>query len=60
MVLWWLRYRLTLRDLSEMFLERCVIFSHEAVRDWEAKLTPILTAELRQRRRGKRSAGRRS
>ncbi|ONH81229.1 IS6 family transposase [Roseomonas mucosa] len=59
-VLWRLRYRLTLRDLSEMFLERDIVFSYEAVRDWEAKLTPILTAELRQRRRGKRSAGRRS
>ena len=37
-VLWRLRYRLTLRDLSEMFLLRGVVFSHEAVRDWEAKL----------------------
>jgi len=32
-VLWRLRYRLTLRDLSEMFLERGFVFSHEAVRD---------------------------
>jgi putative transposase len=59
-VLWRLRYRLTLRDLSEMFLQRGLIFSHEAVREWEAKLTPILTAELRRCRRGKRGAGRRS
>jgi putative transposase len=59
-VLWRLRYRLTLRDLSEMFLQRGVAFSHETVREWEAKLTPILTAELRQRRRGKNGAGRRS
>jgi putative transposase len=59
-VLWRLRYRLTLQDLSEMFLERGIVFSHEAVREWEAKLTPILTAELRQRRRSKRGAGRRS
>jgi putative transposase len=58
-VLWRLRYRLTLQDLSEMFLERGIIFSHEAVRDWEAKLTPVLTTELRQRRRGKGGAGRR-
>src|SRR3954447_10862058 len=43
-----------------MFLERGIIFSHETVREWEAKLTPVLTAELRQRRRGKRGAGRRS
>jgi putative transposase len=59
-VLWRLRYRLTLRDLSEMFLQRGIIFSHEAVREWEAKLTPILTSELRHRRRGKSGAGRRS
>jgi transposase len=52
-VLWRLRHRLTLQDLSEMFLERGVVFSHETVREWEAKLTPILTAELRQRRRGR-------
>jgi hypothetical protein len=58
-VLWRLRYRLTLQDLSEMFLERGIIFSHEAVRDWEAKLTPVLTTKLRQRRRGKGGAGRR-
>src|SRR3954469_11996529 len=33
-VLWRLRYRLTLRDLSEMFLVRGIVFSHEAVREW--------------------------
>jgi putative transposase len=59
-VLWRLRYRLTLRDLSEMFLLRGIVFSHEAVRNWEAKLAPILSDELRQRRRGKGGAGRRS
>ena len=59
-VLWRLRYRLTLRDPSEMFLLRGIVFSQEAVRDWEAKLTPALSSELRQRRRGKGGAGRRS
>jgi transposase-like protein len=43
-----------------MFLQRGIVFSHEAVRDWEAKLTPILTAELRQHRRGRGGAGRHS
>ena len=52
-VLWRLRYRLTLRDLAEMFLVRGIIFSHEAVRDWEAKLAPALADELRRRRHGK-------
>jgi transposase-like protein len=37
-VLWRLRYRLALRDLAEMFLQRRIVFSHEAVREWEAKL----------------------
>src|ERR1700734_3023686 len=52
-VLWRLRYKLSLRDLPEMFLIRGIVFSHEAVRDWEAKLTPALADELRRRRRGK-------
>src|ERR1700759_87688 len=52
-VLWRLRYKLALRDLPEMFLIRGIVFSHEAVRDWEAKLTPTLAEELRRRRRGK-------
>ena len=51
-VLWRLRYRLTLRDLAEMFVQRGIIFSHEAVRDWEAKLAPALAGELRRRRHG--------
>ena len=49
-VLWRLRDRLSLRDLSEMFLVRGIVFSYEAAREWEAKLTPILSDELRQRR----------
>src|SRR5829696_5134677 len=55
-VLWRLRYRLTLRDLSEMVLMRGIVFSHEAVRDWEAKLAPVLADELRRRRDGKGGA----
>src|SRR5918912_1868636 len=51
--LWRLRYRLTLRDLSEMFLVRGIVFSHEAVRAWEAKLAPALTDKLRHRRHGR-------
>src|SRR3712207_795490 len=53
-VLWRLRYRLTLRDLAEMFLVRGLVFSHEAVREWEAKLAPVLADELRRRRHGTR------
>src|SRR3569833_4445020 len=55
-VLWRLRYKLALRDLPEMFLVRGIVFGHEAVREWEAKLTPALAEALRRRRRG--TAGR--
>ena len=36
-----------------MFAPRGMVFSYEAVRDWEAKLTPALADELRRQRRGK-------
>jgi transposase-like protein len=54
-----LRYRLTLRDLSEILLLRGIEVSHESVRDWEAKLLPIMGDELRKRRHGlrRRSGG---
>ena len=51
-VLWRLRDKLALRDLPEMFAVRGIVFSHEAVREWEAKLTPALAEALRRRRRG--------
>ena len=51
-MLWRLRYKLSLRDLAEMFLIRGIVFSYEAVRDWKTKLTPALAENLR-RRRGK-------
>ena len=52
-VFWRLRYKLSLRDLPEMFLIRGIEFSYEAVRDWEAKLTQSLIGSLRLRRRGR-------
>src|SRR3954464_3431255 len=54
-VFWRLRYKLSLRDLAEMFLIRGLVFTHEAVRDWEAKLAPLLAGGLRKRRKGKAS-----
>ena len=56
MVLWRLRYRLTLRELAEMFLLRANVFSHQTIHDWEAKLTPLLADEFRRRRHGKGGA----
>src|SRR3954451_16754905 len=43
---WRLRYKLSLRDLAEMFLIRGIVFTHEAVRDWE--LAPLLAVRKRQ------------
>ncbi len=40
--LWRLRYKLSLRDLAELFLPRDIFFTHEAVRDWEARFAPLL------------------
>jgi putative transposase len=51
-VLWRLRYKLSLRDLAERFLARGFVFTHETVREWEARFAPLLTARLRARRRG--------
>ena len=52
-VLWRLRYKLSLRDLAEMFLDRRFVFTHKTVRDWEARFAPLLTERLRTKRRGK-------
>ena len=49
-----LRYRLTLRDLSEILALRGLEVSHEAVRGWEVKLLPVMGDELRKRRHGTR------
>ena len=52
-----LRYTLALRNLPEMFAVRGMVFSHEAVRGWEAKLTPALAEDLRRRRHGQVGCG---
>ena len=49
-----LRYRLTLRDLSEILLLRGIEVSHETIRDWETKLLPVMGEALRKRRHGMR------
>jgi putative transposase len=51
-VLWRLRYKLSLRDLAEIFLQRGFVFTHEAVRDWEARFAPLIADQLRRKRRG--------
>ncbi len=51
-VLWRIRYKLSLRDLAEMFLERGFDFTHEAVREWEARFAPLVANKLRAKRKG--------
>jgi putative transposase len=51
-VLWRLRYKLSLRDLTEMFLVRGYEFTHEAVREWEERFAPLVSAQLKVKRRG--------
>jgi transposase-like protein len=53
-----LRYKLSLRDLAEMFLLRGIEFSHETVRQSEALLTPALISALRRHRGGGTRTGR--
>jgi putative transposase len=48
-----LRYKLSLRNLAEMFLLRGLQFTHEAVREWEVRFAPLLAGQLRRRRKGK-------
>ena len=47
-----LRYRLPLSGLSQILALRGIQASHEAVRDWEARLLPIMGDALRKRRHG--------
>lgn len=51
-VLWRLRYKLSLRDVAEMFLERGFTFTHETVREWERRFAPLLAGQLRAKRHG--------
>jgi transposase-like protein len=51
-VFWRLRYKLSLRDLAEMFLARGFLFTHETVRDWEERFAPLIADQLRTKRRG--------
>jgi putative transposase len=51
-ILWRFRSKLSLRDGAAMFLQRGLVFTHEAVRDWESQLAPLLSQALRTKRSG--------
>jgi putative transposase len=48
-----LRYKLSLRNLAEIFLLRGFEFTHEAVREWEERFAPLLAEHIRRKRKGK-------
>jgi len=50
-VLWRLQYKLSLRNVAEMFLTRGFTFTHETVRAWEERLAPFKGRYVRQRLR---------
>jgi putative transposase len=52
-ILWRVRYTLSFRDVAGMCLDRGVMCTHEAVRQWGAKLAPVLREALRKQRRGR-------
>ncbi len=55
-VRWYLRYKLSLADITELLLERGVNVSREAIRKWVQKFGPQIAKTLNNRRRktGKR------
>ena len=51
-VLWRLRYKLSFRDVAELLLQRGFEISHETIRAWEFRFTPVISDRLRTKRRG--------
>jgi putative transposase len=47
------RYKLSLRNLAELFLLRGFEFTHKAVQEWEARFASFLAEQLRRKRQGK-------
>jgi transposase-like protein len=48
-----LRYKMmSLRDVADFFLLRGCEFTHETVRHWEERFAPLVTEQLRAKRRG--------
>ena len=51
-VLWHLRYKLSFRDVAELLLQRGFEIRHETIRAWEFRFAPMVSENLRSRRRG--------
>ncbi len=54
-VLWRLRYKLSLRDVAELLLQRGFEVSYETIRVWEFRFTPLVIEQLKYKRRNHRS-----
>ncbi len=52
-VLWCLRDKLSFRDVAELLLQRGYEVTHWTIREWEFRFAPLLTSQLRARRRGR-------
>ena len=52
-VLWRLRYKLSFRDVAELLLQRGFEVSYETIRIWEFRFAPLVSENLRAKRRGK-------
>ena len=52
-ILFRLRYKLSFRNIAEMFLLRGFPFTHETVRDWEERFALLMAEQLRRKRKGK-------
>ena len=52
-VLWRLRYKLWLRDVAELLLQRGYEVTHATIRAWEFRFAPLISADFRARRRGR-------
>lgn len=48
-VLWRIRYTLSLRDLAGMVLDRGLAFTYEIVREWERRFAPLIGEQVRTR-----------
>ncbi len=51
-VFWHLRYKLGFRDVAELLLQRGFEVSHETIRLWEFRFAPLVSENLRAKRRG--------
>jgi putative transposase len=51
-VLWRLRYKLGCRDVAEFLLQRGFEVSYETIRIWEFRFAPLVSENLRAKRRG--------